>query len=564
MKPTVIISLLFILIHPVTAQSPWTKMWDKRFGGATTDILTTIAATSDDGLLIGGQSWSQAGADKTDSNCTSGFTAADYWIVRTDSSGGKLWDRTFGGNTSEILNQVLEISSGQFMIAGHSISDSTCDKSYHSWGNNSYDYWILKLDTNGNKIWDHAYGGTRDDKLQLMMPAPDGGFILAGTSSSDSSGDKSQNSWHNPQNNNPTNDYWIVRIDSTGNKLWDRTFGGTAQEQLTCIQFTDDGGYIIGGFSTSGISGDKSEASFDTSVNNTNYKSDYWIIKTDSLGIKEWDRTYGGLNQDHLFSIVQSPDRGFMLGGYSKSGTGGNKSQQGNGGFDYWIVRTDSVGNIVWDRSLGGSGNDGQWSMWPWVDTGYLIADKDGGYIMSGASESGISGDKTENNLGPRQVWVVKVDSLGNKIWDKTIFTNATEDNGIMVTKGDSCFVIGIGTDAGPGGEKTEPSQGVTDYWTVVYCQPAMYVGTGHEAIALNPEIYPSPCQNELHISLPGTRHGKVSVNIYDVPGQKVAALEHIGLEHIVVTAFSALSPGMYVVEVIEGQGRSVSKVIKQ
>ena len=129
-------------------------------------------------------------------------------------------------------------------------------------------------------------------------------------------------------------------------KKWDKTFGGDTTESLSSLQQTTDGGYILGGTSYSGISGDKTQAS--------RGDMDYWIVKTDANGIKQWDKTFGGDGDDGLFSLQQTIDGGYILGGYSNSGIGGDKTQASRGDYDYWIVKTDANGMKQWDKTFGG------------------------------------------------------------------------------------------------------------------------------------------------------------------------------------------------------------------
>jgi len=133
-------------------------------------------------------------------------------------------------------------------------------------------------------------------------------------------------------------------------KMWDYRFGGTNQDILTCFRQTRDGGYILGGYSASDIGGDKTQASRGS--------YDYWIVKINDLGIKQWDREFGGIGNDRLYSIQQTIDGGYILGGYSDSGSGADKTQGTWGGVDYWIIKTDSLGNKLWDLDFGGSEND--------------------------------------------------------------------------------------------------------------------------------------------------------------------------------------------------------------
>jgi hypothetical protein len=177
-------------------------------------------------------------------------------------------------------------------------------------------------------------------------------------------------------------------------KQWDARFGGSDNDYFHSLQQTADGGYILGGFSYSGISGDKTQAS--------QGDADYWIVKTDAGGVKQWDARFGGSNYDFFSSLKQTVDGGYILGGYSGSGNSGDKTQASQGGTDYWIVKTDTGGVKQWDARFGGSDDDGLWS---------LQQTADGGYILGGYSESGISGDKTQASQGGYDYWIVKTDA---------------------------------------------------------------------------------------------------------------------------------------------------------
>jgi len=545
------ITLLIILYSiKINAQSPWIKAWDGRFGGLASDHLTELKYTSDHGLLLIGQSWSGVGGDKTEPKC--GTSYGDFWIIKVDSSGNKQWDATLGGSSTDVPSRIIEIESSQFVIAGFSISDSSCDKSSNSL---AYDFWMLKIDSVGEKLWDQSYGGNNDDKLYGFTQTLNGDFVMGGRSSSDSSGDKTQNSWG-------SNDYWIVRTDSVGNKLWDKTYGGSENDGLTGLIMTSDNGFLLGGYSHSEISGNKTSVCFDTSTV-TNDKGDFWVVKIDSFGNIEWDKTYGGFRKDMLFSVTSLPNNNYLLFGHSNSGIGGNKTSIGNGGFDYWLIKIDSAGNIIWDKSFGGSGDDMHNEIWSMMETARLIVDKDNGYILAGASESGISGDKTESNLGSRQVWIVKVDSSGNYMWDKTIFTDDKEENGLITTFGDTCFAVALGTWAPVGGYITEPVIGIHDYWYVVFCQPQIY--TGNSEIESNniPLIYPNPFNSSLNISIPGNKIENVIIKIYDLTGRLLIEKEFSQSNNITIHTDEDLCEGVYLMEIYCSDKVFVSKIIK-
>ncbi len=258
------------------------------------------------------------------------------------------------------------------------------------------------------KMWDKRFGGTGTDELFRFQQTKDGGFILGGYSQSGIGGDKTDSL----RGGAGDLDYWIVKTDSFGNKEWDKDFGGTSDDKFNSLQQTTDGGYILGGGSLSGISGDKTQANWDASL----HTADYWIVKTDSLGNKEWDKDIGGTGYDELFSLQQTADGGYILGGTSGSGIGGDKTDSLRGGtfdLDYWIIKTDSLGNKQWDKDFGGTGGDDFFS---------LQQTADGGYILGGYSQSGIGGDKSDSLRGGGvdvDYWIVKTDWLGNKQWDK-------------------------------------------------------------------------------------------------------------------------------------------------
>jgi PKD repeat protein len=216
--------------------------------------------------------------------------------------------------------------------------------------------------------WQNTLGGSSIDKLQSIKQTADGGYILGGYSESGISGDKTevcQGSY----------DYWVVKLAAIGTIEWQNTIGGNDYDYLQSIQQTADGGYILGGYSYSGISGDKTEA------NQGGF--DYWVVKLSATGTIEWQNTIGGSNDDYLQSIQQIANGGYILGGYSSSGISGDKTEaiQGNFLFDYWVIKLSATGTIQWQNTIGGSIED------------YLLSIQqttDGGYILGGYSRSGI------------------------------------------------------------------------------------------------------------------------------------------------------------------------------
>jgi hypothetical protein len=364
----------------VKINSSGTKVWDKRFGGTANDNLNAIIATSDGNFLLGGSSISGAGGDKTEAS-RGGY---DYWVVKINSSGTKLWDKRFGGSGTENLQSLIQTSDGGFILAGYSTSGTGGDKTETSRGGN--DYWAVKINSSGTKLWDKRFGGSLDEILTTIITTSDGNFLLGGNSTSGAGGDKTEAS-------RGSNDYWVVKINGSGTRLWDRRFGGSSNDLAGNVVRASDGGFLISGYSFSGVSGDKTQSS--------RGGSDYWVVKTNSSGSKLWDRRFGGTANDTASALISTSDGGFVLGGWTSSGVGGDKTEASRGGLDYWIVKVNSSGSKLWDKRFGGTSTDV-------MAIRTLIQNPDNTYLVGGSSLSGVGGDKTEASRGGFDYWVLK------------------------------------------------------------------------------------------------------------------------------------------------------------
>ncbi|MEO8151389.1 MAG: T9SS type A sorting domain-containing protein [Bacteroidia bacterium] len=435
------------------AQNPLVKQWDKRFGGSGADMFTSFKQTLDSGFILGGYSNSDSSGDKTQ-NCWDPLLnniKDDYWVVKIDSIGNKQWDKTFGGLNIDELTSLQQTTDSGYILGGYSHSAKNGDKTQNCRG--GYDYWIVKIDLLGNKQWDKRFGGTDDDYLYSLYQTFDGGYLLGGLTHSDSTGDVTQHCRDTTLNPLAREDYWIVKIDSIGNKQWDKRFGGASNERLYAVQQTSDSGYILGGWSYSDISGDKTQT--------LRGAADYWIVKTDALGNKQWDKDFGGSNDDAFHSLQQTEDGGYILGGWSRSNNTGDKTQNSWGSRDYWIVKIDSLGNKEWDKDFGGTGEENEF--------GNITQTSDKGYLLSGESDSPIGGDKTENNLYYVESWIIKTDSIGNKQLDKTIQTGGINGGSSIIKTTDSSYTISEWICSGPGGYQTQPHWGWGEYWIVKF-----------------------------------------------------------------------------------------------
>jgi hypothetical protein len=367
----------------VKISSTGTKIWDKRFGGNDDDDFVSIEPTLDGGFILGGTSESAASGDKTEPN----FGFRNIWVVKIDSNGTKQWDKRFGSNQSEYFGNVIQTADGGYMVAGS--TQSLTPSGNVSQPTNGYtDFWVLKLDSSGTILWDARYGGSGVDNLYSMQSTSDGGYILTGSSSSPISGDKTVGL----VGGSSDFDVWMIKIDNAGIKQWDAGFGGDESEFWGEVIPTSDGGYIWMVESESGISGDKTHAAIGD--------QDYWIIKVNSTGVKEWDATYGTTGWDYPTEILQTPDGGYIVGGYTSSGISGDKTQASIGFSDYWLLKISATGTKQWDAAFGGSSGD---------ELHELIQTSDGGFMVGGLSRSSISGDKSQPTWGGNDFWILKL-----------------------------------------------------------------------------------------------------------------------------------------------------------
>jgi hypothetical protein len=368
----------------------------------------------------------------------------DFWIVRTDAYGTKLWDRRFGGSDDEGAYDIQITSDSNYLVSGYSSSVANEDKSES--GNGNKDFWVLKISPAGNKIWDHCYGANKGEILRGALATNDGGFLLAGYSFSGISGDKTQ------ANNGPegTSDYWIIKIDSNGVKQWDRSFGGDGEDELTCIARAPGGGFMLAGSSSSGMSGDHSQASQGL--------NDFWIVSVDSLGNKLWDYRYGGTDDDFLIAITRCTDDGYVLSGYSFSGIGGDKSQDCWGNSDIWLLKIDSNGGKQWDARFGATKMDRSRS---------VIQTADGGYFVGGYTNSLQEGDITETSRGIYDFWVIKLDSNGTKQWDKRYGGSADDHCHLVMQLADGDYMLIGHSQSDIGGDKSQSCFGSDDIWMI-------------------------------------------------------------------------------------------------
>lgn len=521
------------------SQNSLVKQWDYRFGGTQGELFSVLKQTFDDQYILSGYSFSDSSGNKTENS----WGAVDYWIIKIDALGNKIWDTRFGGGYDDVLTSMELTNDKGFIVGGSSYSGLSGDKSEPNWDTVGFtrDYWVVKIDSNGNKQWDKRYGGMGDDVLSAIRQTSDGGYLIGGSSTSGISGDRTQSNW------GIGNDYWIIKTDSLGNKIWDKRYGGFSSDEFRSLELTNDNGFLLGGYSSSDLSGDKTQPAWGG--------TDYWIVKIDSIGNLQWDKRFGGTN-DEILGVVRKSGNGYLLAGFSVSSLGGDKSEDSWGVFDFWILQIDSLGNKIWDKDYGGNGNE---------ELVNAEETKDKGWIVSGDSYSQTSGDKSEDNLGVEQTWIVKIDSDGNKQWDKTLLTDGHDEEGYAIQDKDGCFVIANATYADISGYKSQSPQGGADYWIIKFCESK--IATSINPISFSNSdifIFPNPFTVSTTIIL-SNYAALLKVQLFDELEREVA-LQYRITQQGSCTTFTfdrgELPSGMYFLSLASGEKREVVKVI--
>jgi Secretion system C-terminal sorting domain len=477
-------------------------------------IITSLKSTPDGGFIIGSSSNSNISGDKTENS----FGSVDYWIIKTDALGNIQWQRTLGGDCNDVFPVVIPTTDGGYIVGGTSCSPISGNKTDGFIGGLT-DYWVIKLDSAGNTVWQNDIGGNEDlsvgaggqDILCSIIQTPDGGYLVGGTSDSTASGDKSENQVACPPCLPLKADFWVVKLDSLGNIQWDNTIGTKAGNQLfSMTNAVNSDGYVITGSGGRSVSSNNEITGDNTQI--TNGGSDYWVMKLDLLGNIVWQKSLGGSSGEIPRKIITTSDGSYLVGGISGSNISGNKTENNRGSGDYWLIKLDVLGNVLWDKTLGGSGDE---------DLQSIVEDTDGGFIVGGYSRSSISGDKTEISRGNVDFWIVKINSTGAILWDKTIGGDSVdEDISIDKIAIDNSYIIAGGSQSGISGDKTVPNNGTVQIWLLKLAPENLQ----NQAFAnINFQVYPNPTTGIININF-GKLQQKVTLTLENILGQKVSS----------------------------------------
>lgn len=439
---------LLLFFHPFSVLSQASVEWDKTLGGAEDERLYAVALAPDGGFIVGGDSRSGASGDRTEES----MGGIDYWVVRTDKDGNKLWDKAYGGAGDDQLTSIIATEDGGFLLGGYSNSGMSGNKTAPSRGQS--DFWVVKVDAKGNILWDKTYGGESWDRLNTMISTEDGGYFLGGETHSPASGNKTAESIGGA-------DFWLVRIDASGNKLWDKAYGEETWGYISNITLAPNGDYLLAGHSS--VKTGEIVIDGETYIQTA---AAYHAIRINEDGDEIWNKLYSSGITRILRDVLVTPEGGFLLVGDE------NKGGQPNG----YVINIDATGNVVWDRYYSGNA----------IDHLHSVVKTQNGYLIGGASYSDVSGDKTEPSIGDSDFWVLEIDHSGNVLWDKTIGGQQFDSMVDIAPLGEGEFLLAGFSSSDAFMHKSEDTRGENpyeqDFWLVkITTSPS------------NPDLQPEP-----------------------------------------------------------------------
>jgi hypothetical protein len=406
-------------------QSPFIeRTWQRPLGGTDTDKVWSSLQSIDGGFIIGGYTWSN------DGDVSGNHGKVDAWIVKLNDAGTLVWQKCYGGSDYDGTRSIIQTSDGGFLLTGSTGSNDGDVSGNHG----RDDLWVVKIDSMGNIIWQKCLGGTDDESASSVVETIDGGFLVAGNTRSND-GDVSGN--HGEE------DFWVVKLDNTGNIIWQKCLGGSDYDEANSVYQTHDGNYLIGGMTYSS----------DGDVTYNHGWSDYWIVKIDQSGNILWEKSFGGSSSDAAFQIIETFDEKYIVVGGSLSTDGDVTS---NHGFvDYWLVKLDSDGSIIWDKSFGGTSLDVPMSIIQTFDKGFLVC----GYTMS-------NDDDVSGNHGSSDYWIIKLDNYGNLLWQECLGGSYYDDAYSITPLSDGRYLIAGDTSSNDG--DVSGNHGWEDFWVVM------------------------------------------------------------------------------------------------
>ena len=400
----------------------------KTYGGSKNDSAQSIVATMDGGYAVLGFTQSMDG-DITDKQNES----FDYWVLKFNAEDELQWQKSYGGSADERGSDIIQTQDGGFAILGYSFSNDG-DVTENA---GLQDYWLAKLDANGNISWQKSFGYQGADSGISVIQTTDQGYLISGILDVTASGglgntSRGANSLH------AGGDYWVLKLNASGDIQWSKYFGGNFTDTPESIVQTEDNGFIIVGGSDSN----------DTDISSNIGSYDFWIIKISDSGDLVWEESFGGDQIDQARAIVKSGDGNFIIAGDTRSSN--NDISNNIGAADLWLIKISPSGNLLWEKTIGGTSFDVARA---------ITKTQDNGFLLAGSSRS--SDVDVSENKGQNDAWALKIDANANLQWEITV-GGSNIDFAYSIAELNDSSVIAVGDSTSSDGDIIE-NKGFTD-----------------------------------------------------------------------------------------------------
>ncbi|PZD78448.1 hypothetical protein [Mesonia sp. K7] len=362
----------------------------KTYGGSLEDDALSITKTSDGGYAVLG--YTQSNDEDITAKTT---TDSDYWVVKFDNEGNQLWDKVFGGSEDDRGQHIITTKDGGFLITGFARSNDGDVENNQGF----YDYFFLKLDSSGNKQWVNSFGFSGSDRSFSAVELNDGDFFLTGfldVTASDGEGNDNARPAAQQSASHGVGEFWGIRVDDSGNKIWRRYFGGTNNDRSYDVVQTNSGNILMVGSSES--------EDFDITQPNGSY--DFWVVMIDIEGNLLWQKNYGGSGIDVGYAVTKTSDGNFVIVGDTRSSDIDVSSPLGNA--DAWVIKIDALGNLLWEKTYGGSD----------FDSAQSVSELENGDLLIAGNSKSNDGNLISNK-GQNDAWVFITDGDGHLKWQK-------------------------------------------------------------------------------------------------------------------------------------------------
>lgn len=397
----------------------------KTFGGSKNDVFQSVVNTFDGGYAILGYTQSND-ADiitKTDDSF-------DFLLVKYNADNSLAWSKTFGGSDDDRGADLIVTSDGGFALLGFSKSNNG-DLTNNA---GAQDVWFIKTDEKGTIMWQKTFGFTGADYGTALIQTNDNGYLITGVLDVTASGGQGNSK---TTQKHAGGDVWVIKLDALGSVEWRKYYGGSFTDSPFGVEITADNSYLIIASSDS--------KDFNITDNKGDY--DFWILKIAANGTLLWQKNFGGSEIDEPRGICKTRDGNFLIVGDTRSAD--KDVSFNNGAADLWVIKITSDGNLLWEKTIGGSSFDVGRAIFKSQESGYLIA---------GGSRSSNNGLK---NNGQSDAWLLKIDESGNVIWQKS-FGGSEVDFLYDIVETSNLSIIAVGESGSKNGDILE-NKGFSD-----------------------------------------------------------------------------------------------------